>query len=176
MRDAVDQCNLSSVPRAVKWVIEKRSWRERYEHMRVWRFDRFADFITAKIVDGGCGWEPQLVEGLLAKSGDIDAIAMFRKAMTAPKHVHADASNRSIKPRHGTTAAYTLARLMEERPDLYERVKAGEISANAAAVEAGWRRKPTALDQLRRWWGRASDEERRTFDREREEERRHGRR
>jgi len=43
----------------------------------------------------------------------------------------------------GTSAAYTLARLKRDEPSLYERVKRGELSANAAAIEAGWRNPKT---------------------------------
>lgn len=39
----------------------------------------------------------------------------------------------------GTSNRYALRRLRVERPDLLERVVAGEISAHAAAVEAGIR-------------------------------------
>jgi len=44
-------------------------------------------------------------------------------------------------PRRGT-AAYFLSRLERDRPDLAVRVWRGELSANAAAIEAGLR-KPT---------------------------------
>jgi hypothetical protein len=37
---------------------------------------------------------------------------------------------------------YTIARLQRDRPDLAERVIAGELSANAAAIQAGFRKKP----------------------------------
>jgi hypothetical protein len=68
----------------------------------------------------------------------------------------------SIKER-GNTAAYTLARLKRDRPDLAERVVAGELSANAAAIEAGFRKKQTPLEALRRSWSRATADERETF-------------
>jgi hypothetical protein len=38
--------------------------------------------------------------------------------------------------------AYILARLDRDRPDLAARVRAHELSANAAAIEAGFRKKP----------------------------------
>jgi hypothetical protein len=42
----------------------------------------------------------------------------------------------------GNQRAYILARLHRDRPDLAQRVEAGELSANAAAIEAGFRKKP----------------------------------
>jgi hypothetical protein len=50
----------------------------------------------------------------------------------------------------GNSKAYTLARLDRDRPELAERVRAGELSANAAAIEAGFRRKRTPLELLRK--------------------------
>jgi hypothetical protein len=46
-------------------------------------------------------------------------------------------NNRTLIHR-GTTANYTLARLDRSRPDLAKRVRAGELSANAAAIKAVW--------------------------------------
>ncbi len=45
----------------------------------------------------------------------------------------------------GTSASYTQARLKRDRPDLAEKVVAGELSPNKAAIEAGFRRKPLTL-------------------------------
>jgi hypothetical protein len=41
----------------------------------------------------------------------------------------------------GNSCDYTLVRLKNERPDLFERVVAKELTANRAAIEAGWRKK-----------------------------------
>lgn len=53
---------------------------------------------------------------------------------------------RRAKPRKasGADRAYWLTRLKRERPDLHERVRRRELSAFAATVEAGWRRRPEA--------------------------------
>jgi hypothetical protein len=52
----------------------------------------------------------------------------------------------------GNRAKYTVARLKRDRPDLAARVEVGELSANAAAIEAGFRRKtmtvPADIDAL----------------------------
>ena len=55
-----------------------------------------------------------------------------------------------------------LKRLKRDRPDLAERVVAGEMSAHAAAIEAGFRKKATAAEQVARLLPKLSDEE---FDR-----------
>ncbi|MGA9240509.1 MAG: hypothetical protein WBW03_00805, partial [Silvibacterium sp.] len=56
-------------------------------------------------------------------------------------------SHDNIMPfaRQGTSLSYTLSRLKRKKPDLFMRVVNGELSANAAAIEAGWRKKLSAL-------------------------------
>ena len=44
------------------------------------------------------------------------------------------------KTEHGNRKDYTLSRLKREAPALFEEVKAGRMTANAAAVKAGFRR------------------------------------
>lgn len=56
-----------------------------------------------------------------------------------PIQERANDSNGIIRPRGGNNGAYTMARLKRDRPDLAARVEAGALSANAAAIEAGWR-------------------------------------
>jgi hypothetical protein len=61
------------------------------------------------------------------------------------------------------TATYALRRLKRDRPDLAEKVITGELSANAAAIEAGFRKPPSPLKQLRKAWDKASADERAEF-------------
>jgi hypothetical protein len=57
-----------------------------------------------------------------------------------------------ITTNRGTSAAYTVARLRRDAPELAARVDRGELTANRAAIEAGFRaatwRAPVALEQL----------------------------
>jgi len=48
-----------------------------------------------------------------------------------------------ISSEQGNSRAYTLTRLKREAPELFKRVVDGELSANAAAIEAGFRKKLT---------------------------------
>jgi hypothetical protein len=41
-----------------------------------------------------------------------------------------------INAEQGNSKGYTLSRLNRDHPELYDRVIAGELSANAAAIEA----------------------------------------
>ena len=64
--------------------------------------------------------------------------------------------------RRGETTEYLTARLARDRPDLLERLKAGEFtSVRQAAVEAGIVRPKTRADQIRALWRQLSASERR---------------
>jgi hypothetical protein len=91
-------------------------------------------------------------------------LAEFESAIIGKKHVHRpDTDNISIKPEHGTSKAYTLRRLKRESPELYQEVCDGTLSANAAAIKAGFRKEPTAIDLLKRAWKKATESERKQF-------------
>jgi hypothetical protein len=141
LRSAVEFCNINHVPQTIREVLKTGAWAERYEMMRVFTFKSFPDFITKPVREGGCGWNPPSnVEALLDKSGDIEAQAMFREAMVGKQGAHHN--NVMMKGRQGNSRAYTLVRLKEKKPELYKRVVNGELSANAAAIKAGFRKKP----------------------------------
>jgi hypothetical protein len=59
------------------------------------------------------------------------------------------------KPK-GNSRSYAVSRLQREAPDLFAKVAAGEMSANAAAIEAGFRKRKTPLDHLRAAWRKAN--------------------
>jgi len=161
---AVDDAanNLEAVPRSIKRVIETEAWREREYRGRKFQHATFLDFVTAKPL-AGCGWKPEKVEALLKDEPEV--LALWRKATTGhqgrpPKQKN---DNIIVKPKQGTSRAYTLDRLKRERPDLFDRVCAGELSPNAAAIEAGWRKPATPLSLLRKAWAKATADERAAF-------------
>ena len=80
---------------------------------------------------------------------DAETLALFREAMVEgpgqPKTTEAKSINDNVintLSSQGNSKAYTVSRLKRDRPDLFEKVVAGELSANKAAIEAGFRRKP----------------------------------
>jgi hypothetical protein len=164
--------NLEIVPGLVKRVLETGAWRERIHRGKRFHHDRFIDFITIKPL-AGCGWEPEKVEALIRD--EPETLALWRRATTAKaggdrqsekaKTISSIRTNASDVLR-GTTRAYTLDRLKRERPDLFEQVCAKELSANAAAIEAGWRKKKSELQLLRLHWQKASADEQETFRKE----------
>jgi hypothetical protein len=44
--------------------------------------------------------------------------------------------NVTLEPKRGNRRAYVLSRLKRSRPDLFDKVVAGKMTANAAAIEA----------------------------------------
>ncbi len=157
--------NLGNVAPLIARVLDTGAWKKREVAQigEVVQFDRFIDFIRTPPLRG-CGWEPEKVEALLKQAkADQDLLRRWRAAVTRPKHVHADGDSITIKPERGTSRAYTLTRLAADHPAIYQRVVAGELSANAAAIEAGLRQPPSALKQLQKNWARATEDERALF-------------
>jgi hypothetical protein len=69
-----------------------------------------------------------------------------------PGRGHKTGDNSTRFPGKGSTSrAYILARLDRDGlTELAEQVRAGELSANAAAEKAGWRKRPTPLEKIRK--------------------------
>lgn len=165
-RWAIDACNLTSIPPLIRRVLESGAWRKRYEYRRTIIFDRFSDFITKPVEEGGCGWDANSVEALISQSKDVEALTLWREAMTE-KRGGDRRSEAAIKGRNTTNdrkpdrgRAYTLTRLKTDRFDLYERVAAGELSANAAAIEAGYRKPSSAVATIIRLLPKLTPEQR----------------
>jgi hypothetical protein len=68
--------------------------------------------------------------------------------------------NRHLDRKELNTVEHIKARLHRDDPELLARVERGELTANAAAVEMGWRKKRTPYDEVASAWKRCSPEER----------------
>lgn len=134
---------LEAVPALVRKVLETGAWQRRAYRGRVFEHERFLDFITARPL-AGCGWPPEKVEALIRD--DAETLAMWRVATTGKQGAHHD--NIMMRAKQGTSRAYTLAKLSVRSPALHAAVVAGELSANAAAIQAGFRKKPTPFEQV----------------------------
>ena len=146
----------------VKKVLQTEAWRSRIHKGKLYEFERFVDFLTAKPL-AGCGYDEKQIEKLI--EADVETLAMWRDAMTAAKHVHRDADNVPISdsnnvPIRGNSKSYTVSRLRREAPQLYAEVREGRLSANAAAIQAGFRKSLTPLEQIKRLLLKLSDAER----------------
>jgi hypothetical protein len=133
---------ISAVPGLVQRVLRTGVWKERSYKGKIYRHERFIDFITTKPL-AGCGWKPDKVERLI--KDDPNTIAMWEEAMKIGQGHRSDIVDNvnEVQGRStGNSLRYTLARLKRERSDLFARVRSKELSANAAAIKAGFRKKP----------------------------------
>lgn len=87
------------------------------------------------------GLDERALKDLIRKA-ELAAHGGDRKSVNAVNQ----ADNVSLIPRdYGNSETYTIRRLRRDRPDLAERVDRHEMSANKAAITAGWRRKTISI-------------------------------
>jgi hypothetical protein len=146
--------SLANVPGLVRRVLETEAWRERVQRGKTYTHPTFLSFITTKPL-AGCGWPPEKIEVLL--KDEPETLALFRAATVGRKGAHHD--NVMMKAPQGNSRAYTLDRLKRERPDLFAKVTAGKLSANAAAIEAGFRKVPQPIEKARKLLPKLTDPE-----------------
>lgn len=142
--------SMSRLPKLLRLIISERAWERRQHGTIVIELSSLLELVTKKPIYGW-GEDPKKIEALLKDEPDV--LAMWRKETV--RHGGDRKSKESIK-RHnmtldnvplakdrGTSKSYTLTRLERDHPELFKRVVAGELSANAAAIEAGFRKKKT---------------------------------
>lgn len=135
---------LANVPDAVKQVIATDAWRHYLtDSGREFHHDNFESFATTAPFGGlGCKDIGQL-DRLCADDPEARRLLQeVRKGKRGRKPPEEKPTNgRKLNPIHGNTQGYTLDRLHRDHPELYRRVVDGELSANAAAIEAGFRKR-----------------------------------
>ena len=119
--------------------------------------------LKARQADGkppaGIGLTPERLELLFAhpeatsKPERVEMVAEVRRLVDLPLGEVGRPKDGEGEPKNvdnvnisgGNGEDYTRRRLRRDRPDLYERVIEGELSANAAAIEAGFRRRTATI-------------------------------
>ena len=151
---------LANVPNLIKRIILEKMWRERRIRTgEVVKLRSLRELIVEKPLKGW-GEDPDKIQKLI--SDDADALTLWRKEMTPPvgTNQYTDEGHNNIMTQHqGTSRAYTLSRLKIEEPKLFEEVKAGRMSANAAAIKAGFRKKLTVCEQIEKLFKKATPSE-----------------
>jgi hypothetical protein len=137
-----EQRSLAELPATLTKIIKTGAWRTWRWVGSIFAQNSLGNYLTSP-PPNGVGIKLDTVEKLIAD--DPEAAAAYREEMTGKKGRPPSQENTDIvsikqKPKHGNTRAYTLDRLKRERPDLFDKVKAGKLSANAAAIEAGFRK------------------------------------
>ncbi len=131
---------VGTVPGLLKRILVEQSWREfvtqRGEHVR---HERFVDFVTAAPLRG-IGASVDLLKRILAD--DTEAIDLLDRALQARRGNPGNLNNMKVSegayPR-GTSKEYALRKLRKDSPELHAEVVAGNLSAHAAMVKAGFR-------------------------------------
>jgi hypothetical protein len=147
---------LEHLPPLIEKIIDNRAWeRRRIRTGAVVECGSLAELITAKPLKGW-GESAEKVEAVLKSHPAV--LAKFRNAMKRKANQHTCKVDNVTPPQDrqqkGNSKAYTCERLMRDAPELFAEVEAGRLSANAAAIAAGIRKKPShaevAVKALRR--------------------------
>lgn len=136
---------LSNVPGLLKRVIKEDSWRHRLIERTgvIAEFDSFIQFVHEQPLEG-LGSDIKTLERLCFE--DVEALTLLKDVTRQQGH-RTDLHNNvmEVKQVQGNSKSYTVHRLERERPDLYEQVLTGDITPNAAAIEAGFRSKTLTI-------------------------------
>lgn len=134
----------SLVPLALKKVIEEKQW-QNHRDKKGTPFTSFEAFATHAPWEG-LGTSIEDLRAFCRKTPDVEKLILqeiqpARESRGSTKDERASRSDNVTPISRGNSALYTLKRLRRDRPDLFDQVLAGVTSANAAAIEAGFRKK-----------------------------------
>lgn len=144
---------LANVPSLIKKVIAEQMWRERFvtQTKQVIVFKSFREFVEADPPEG-LKTSVSLLLRICTDYEDMEAVSLISTEVGGNKGApvgnnNATKTNVSItnicfdgdKTTRGDTTAYKVRRLAKNRPDIHEKVLAGELSVDAGAIEAGFK-------------------------------------
>jgi len=138
------QSRISSVPGLLKQVIRENAW-QRYvlpQSSVVHTYSSFKVFaeecLFATIED---------LEAICKGRGDMEALSLLTEVTKGKQGQRNDLVNNVnevVRPQ-GNTSTYALRRLRKDREDLHAKVTSGEMTTNAAMVQAGFRQKQITI-------------------------------
>lgn len=128
-------------------------WRKRFvtQTKQVIVFKSFREFVEADPPEG-LKANVSLLLRICTDYDDMEAVSLISTEVggkpgnpTGNNQHSGNVSNTNIstvedKPARGDTTDYTVRRLAKNRPDIHAKVIAGELTPNAAAIEAGFRK------------------------------------
>jgi hypothetical protein len=132
------QHGLTTVPGLLKRVLAEESWREfTTQRGELVQHDRFVDFVTTPPL-AGIGADVPLLRRIVAD--DVEAVDLLDRALQS-RHGgdRSKSSNSTVAQPSGTTKDKALRKLRKDAPGLHADVLAGNLSAHAAMVKAGYR-------------------------------------
>lgn len=132
---------IASAPALLRRVLTEESWRE-FETQRgeLVRHARFADFVTTPPLKG-LGTNVDLVGRIISDDHELDRLLRIAlKEKPGPR-----SHDNITRTETGTSRSYADDRLARDAPELYSQVLAGHLSAHAAMVQAGFRRRTISV-------------------------------
>lgn len=148
---------LSLIPKLLTRIIRDELWREFYCEpvQEVVRHESFEAYVTDELPTGLGTTVRFLLHVCRDDSEAEDAIDKATKNDPGPPEGNHNAAKdkttldniQDSKAPTGTSRQAAIRRLRKDRPDLHAEVIAGNLSAHAAMVSAGFRKKPTPDDQ-----------------------------
>lgn len=153
--------SLQSVPGLLAKLISEDLWVERDVNGKIISYskDEFKHFVespypeglstTIATIERLCGDEPEIIDFLAAaKRGKVGRPPKAKGQTDAKGNVSDDknVSIRNNKRAMGETVEYAYQKLRDDAPNLHAKVLAGELSAHAAMVKAGFRKKRVAVN------------------------------
>ena len=136
---------INEVPNLIKLVIEKGYWKERFVESisQVVYNNSFKEFVT-KHIPNGLGTSIDTIKRLCYDNPEV--LALIAKSLEVGQGKRTDLFGGDNEPpdnvsklSYGNSKSQTLKTLKREKPEFYEKVIAGEMSANKAAIESGLR-------------------------------------
>lgn len=130
-------------PQLLRRILEEGAWREfRTRRGEVVRPASFAEFVTTKPLRG-LGATVRLVQRVAAE--DPDTVDLLDRELQRPPSLHAVDNVHGTERPSGNSESAALRRLRKDRPDLHADVLARKLSAHAAMVKAGFRRRTATI-------------------------------
>lgn len=159
-RSLISISSLANVPGLLRKIITGKMWQERIVHQtgETVRFLSFREFVEAYPPEG-LKTSISLLIRICDDYKDMEAVSLIAievggkpggnnnpyGMMGKPDDNRINLSITKVdsivdKPTYGNTTDYKVRRLAKKRPDIHEKVLAGELSVDAGAIEAGFRR------------------------------------
>jgi hypothetical protein len=136
---------LKTVPGLLKRVLSEESWREfTTQRGELVQHERFEEFVVRAPLKG-LGASVELVRRVVAD--DPEAVDLLDRALQGRQGQRTDLVDNIHKVERpaGTSQTAALRRLRKDAPELHAEVLAGNLSAHAAMVQAGFRRRTISV-------------------------------
>lgn len=143
--------DLSKIPELLKQVIEMDLWRDFRNKLEIdVHHDRFIDYVTDTRPLCGLGTDLRTLKNLCRDDPEaLDLIDRVTVGRQGERTDLVDNVNDVEERPTGNTREAALRRLRKDRPDLHAQVIERKLSAHAAMVEAGFRKKPSSMEVIK---------------------------